>query len=381
MKTLLSVLLVGLAACASAPVADRPATATVERRLGLMGTELELTVEAANRAAALAASEVAVRALEVAEARLSTWRSDSELALLNRAPAGEPVALSPRLAVELKGVQRWWRETGGAFDPGIGALVAAWGLRSGGRVPTPEEREQARAAGGLAALELTADGRAVRRRAGLRIEEGGWGKGAGLDAAVEALRRDGHATAAMLNLGGQVEVYGQGRWTLAIADPRDRRRAVVALTVASGSVATSGNSEHGFERDGVRYGHLLDPRTGLPARDFGSLTVWAPEALTADCLSKLYVLGPDAALAWARAHAGVEVLALETLPAGLRARATAGWQGKLKALVPELEVEIETRAPGVPASQTGSGEPPSHGQPAAPSQPPVPKGRCCQGGL
>jgi thiamine biosynthesis lipoprotein len=350
--------------------AGEPGTVAVERRLGVMGTELEARVEAGDRAAALDASEVAVRALEAAEARLSTWRDDSELERLNRAPAGTPVALSPRLAGELGGVQRWWRETGGAFDPGIGALVAAWGLRSGGRVPGVEERERARAAGGLAALELTADGRAVRLKPGLRIEEGGWGKGAGLDAAIAALRADGHATAAMLNLGGQVAVYapGEGRetsWTFPVADPRDRQRPVVALTVASGSVATSGNSEHGFERGGVRYGHLLDPRTGVPARDFGSLTVWAPEALAADCLSKLYILGPDGALAWARVHQrseeGIEVLVLEPVAGGLRARATAGWQGRLAALAPELKIEFESRAPDRPATQTGSGGPPWHG--------------------
>ena len=348
-----------LAGGAAAPV-------TVERRLGGMGTNLEVKVEAANRAVALEASEVAVRALEAAEARLSTWRADTELERLNRAPVDTPVELSPRLAAELRAVQHWWRETGGAFDPGIGPLIAAWGLRSGGRVPTEQEREQARAAGGLAGLELRANGRAVRRRPGLRIEEGGWGKGAGLDAAIEALRADGHAKAAVLNLGGQVAVYdrdGQGTsWTVPIADPRDRHRAVVTLTISSGSVATSGNSEHGFERDGVRYGHLLDPASGAPARDFGSLTVWAPTALAADCLSKLYVLGPDAALAWAQAHKDVEVLILEALPpSGLRARATAGWRGRLEALVPELEMEIESRAPGVPATQTGSGGLPLHG--------------------
>ena len=338
-------LLIG-AGCAAAPVAPCvPRPATVERRLGLMGTELEVSVEAASRAAALDASEAAVRALEAAAARLSTWRDDSELERLNRTPVDRPLQLSPRLAAELRGVQHWWRETGGAFDPGIGALIAAWGLRTGGRVPTAEERERARAAGGLAALELDAEGRAVRRRPGLRIEEGGWGKGAGLDAAIEALRNDGHATAAMLNLGGQVELYGRGRWTLTLADPHDRQHAVVALTVSSGSVATSGNSEHGFERGGVRYGHLLDPTTGAPARDFGSLTVWASEALAADCLSKLYVRGPDAALAWARAHTGVEVLTLEPVAGGgLRARASAGWRGRLQALVPELVVEFESRA-------------------------------------
>ena len=314
---------------------------TVERRLGLMGTELEIRVEAGDRAAALEASEAAVRALETAEARLSTWREDSELARFNRAPVGVPVQLSPRLAAELRGVQHWWQETGGAFDPGIGELVAAWGLRTGGRVPTVEERERARDAGGLAALNLEADGRATRLRPGLRIEEGGWGKGAGLDAALQALREDGRARTALLNLGGQVAIYGKGTdWVLPIADPRDRQRAVVALTLASGSIATSGNSEHGFEQGGVRYGHLLDPRTGAPARDFGSLTVWAPTGLAADCLSKLYVLGPEGALAWARTHPGVEVLALRTDGGRLRAQASPGLRGKLKPLVQEVAIEF-----------------------------------------
>ena len=332
-------LVLGLLFAAGASVHSR--TAVVERRVMLMGTALEIKVEAADRTAALAASELAVEALEAAEARLSTWRDDSELERLNRAPVGQPVQLSPRLAAELRGVQHWWRETRGAFDPGIGALIAAWGLRTGGRVPGAEERKRARAAGGLAGLDLGADGRAVRRRPGLRIEEGGWGKGAGLDAAIAALRADGHARAAVLDLGGQVAVYGRGTsWTATVADPRDRQRGVVALTVSAGSIATSGNSEHGFERDGVRYGHLLDPRTGAPAPDFGSLTVWAPEALAADCLSKLYVLGPDGALAWARAHPGVEVLALRTDGGRLRALASPGLRGKLQPLDPEVEIDF-----------------------------------------
>jgi thiamine biosynthesis lipoprotein len=282
-----------------------------------------------------------VRELEAAEARLSTWRDDSELERLNQAPAGTRVQLSPLMASELRDVRHWWWETGGAFDPGIGALVAAWGLRTGGRVPSQEERQKARDAGGLAALELDAGDRAVRLRPGLRIEEGGWGKGAGLDAAVAALRAGGRASAALLNLGGQVAVYGEGTsWTLPIADPRDRWRAIISLQIASGSIATSGNSEHGFELDGVRYGHLLDPRTGAPARDFGSLTVWAPTGLAADCLSKLYVLGPEGALAWSRAHPGIEVLVLRTDGGRLRALASKGLRGRLKPLIPEVEIEF-----------------------------------------
>jgi thiamine biosynthesis lipoprotein len=319
------VLLASLVALPAAEAAgSAPAgRAGVERGLVLMGTRAELRVEAVDRATALAASEAAVRALEAAEARLSTWAppgggdgAPSELVRLNRAPVGEPVALSPALADELRRADACRRRTGGAFDPGIGALVAAWGLRTGGRVPGPAELAGARSAGGEA-LELREDGTAVRRAAGLVLEEGGFGKGAGLDAALAALAAAPGVLAAEIDLGGQVAVYrtagpttSRDRRTpaaVALADPVERHRAVARLEIDGGSVATSGNGERGLTVDGRRIGHLLDPRTGRPAPDFGSLTVWAPRALEADCLATgLYALGPEAALAWAEEHPEIE---------------------------------------------------------------------------
>lgn len=316
-----------------------PHAAKVERRLGMMGTTLAISVEAADRETALAASERAVEALEAAEARLSTWRNDTELARLNRAPVGKPVSLSSKLTAELTAARHWWQETGGAFDPGVGALVDAWGLRRGGRVPDATERQAAVATGGMASLEL-ANGVAVRRHPGLRIEEGGFGKGAGLDEAMAALAGSG-ALHAILDLGGQVAVFGSGDpCVFGVADPRHRDRSILSLTMDRGSIATSGNSEQGIVVDGVAYGHILDPRRGEPARDFGSLTVWAPDALTADCLSTgLYVLGPEAALTWAATRPGIEVLILEVTPEGLHARATAGLQGCLTLLTDDVTLD------------------------------------------
>ncbi len=315
-----------------------PPSQTVERRLGLMGTTLDLTVEAPDRATALAASEKAVAALETAEARLSTWRSDSELARLNRSAVGVPFHLSPALAAELRAARECWSATGGAFDATVGPLVAAWGLRSGGRQPSAAELRQALAATGMDGLALAGE-TAVRLRPGVSLEEGGFGKGAGLKAAIAALAASG-ATAASLDLGGQLAVFGPGRRQLAVADPERRDRPVVALTIDRGSVATSGNSERGIRVGGRRYGHILDPHTGLPAPDFGSLTVWTDDPLTADCLSKLYVLGPERAVAWAEAHPGVEVLALLSSGKEVRALASRGLLGRLTAVQEEVKIEF-----------------------------------------
>lgn len=357
--------LTALAAAAPAPHAEG-GPAVVERRLVLMGTEARLSVEAraedGARAAALAASEAAVEALERAEARLSTWTETSELARLNRAPVGEAVALSPRLAAELAAADACRRATGGAFDPGVGPLVDAWGLREGGRLPSPRELAAARLAAGGDGLELGEGGTAVRRRPGLRIEEGGFGKGAALDAAVVRLAADPAVASARLDLGGQVALYERpGRPAeaveLAVAHPRNRQLPVVAITLSGGSLATSGNSERGITVAGERRSHLLDPRTGEPAPDFGSLTVWTPgpeSALQADCLSTgLYVLGPEAALAWAAAHPGVEVLVLRSAGEGeaVEALATPGLRGRLRALDPAVVQEIRFSSGAKPPAE------------------------------
>ena len=118
-----------------------------------------------------------------------------------------------------------------------------------------------------------------------------------------------------------------------------RAEVVAELRMPPGSVATSGNSERGFVIDGERHGHILDPRTGRPAHDFGSLSIWARTAALADCLATgLYVLGPDAALAFAASRPDVEALVVEVTEAGLVARTSSGFDGALRALSPRLSI-------------------------------------------
>lgn len=344
--------LVLLAGCATHPFAapfPPEKVAAIERHLSMMGTSLDIRVEAFDRERALQASERAVAAIEAAENRLSTWRDDTELARLNRAPAGQPVALSPALAADLGAARRCWDETEGAFDPSVGRLVEVWGLRKGGRRPGAGELRDAVAATGLDALRLAPTGSAVRERPDLVLEEGGFGKGAGLADALDALAADPGVTRALLDLGGQVAVLGRAtddRWAIPVADPLLRDQPAIALMIDRGSVSTSGNSERGFVIDGERLGHVLDPRSGRPAPDFGSLTVWTDDALRADCLSTgLYVMGPEAALEWVAGHPGVEVLVLRPRGERVEALASAGLEGRLEVLAENVDVELWKRRP------------------------------------
>lgn len=322
----------------SAAAAGSSVPVTVERRVVVMATVLAISVEANDRTAALAASEAAVRALEAAEDRLTTWRP-SELGAFNAAAVNAEVELSPALARDLEAARRCFAKTGRAFDPGIGALVDAWGLRSEWRLPSRAERRRAAAAGGNDSWRLHGR-RAARLHAGLRIEEGGFGKGAGLDDALAALAAAPGVVAAELDLGGQWGGLGRAR-RVTVSHPDRRTQPVVELELEAGSFSTSGNSERAVAIAGRRRGHLLDPRSGQPARDFGSVSVWSHSALEADCLSTgLYVLGPKRALRWAREHPEVEVLVLRRNGERLVAEATSGLRDRLKVIDPGVEVLI-----------------------------------------
>ena len=269
----------------------------VVRHLAVMGTAFALSVSAPTRGMALDASEAAVRAVEAADRLLSTWRDDTPLARLNGARPGDAMPVAPELLALLRRVFEWEETTDGAFNPAVGPLVTAWGLRSGGRNPDAAELSRARAATSVHLFTFEESPFRVSRLDSLaRIDEGAWGKGWALDRAAEATRAAG-ATSFVLDLGGQVLSSG-GETSVAVAHPRDRARTVATLRLRDASASTSGNSERGLVVSGRRVGHLLDPRTGEPAPDFGSVTVVAPDGLTADILSTaFFVLGPERGMA------------------------------------------------------------------------------------
>lgn len=325
----------------SALAATSPSPVTVERTVFLMGTTARIVTVAADREGAVAAGEAAFGALRAAEERLSTWTDTSELAALNHGPVGEILPLSDRLSRDLVRVEACVEETEGAFDPAVGTLVRAWDLRGEGRIPGSREIEAARRDAGWEHLELLPDG-LVRRRPVL-IEEGGFGKGAALDRALSAAVETG-ASGVEIDLGGQIARLGMAPEDrpVVVAHPRRRGLPLVELTVDEGtfSVATSGNGERSLLVDGRRLGHLLDPRTGRPARDFGSLTVVAPSALRADCLSTgLFVLGPERALSRAEKLPEIEAIAVSVSGDRVTMETTSGLRGEIRPLAKSMFVE------------------------------------------
>ena len=272
-----------------------PTQAAVKNRAQyLMGTVCEIAVPDSPRAAKQA--DRAFAEAERVESLISTWRDTTELARLNR---GELRTVSKELAGLLNDALRWSRRTNGAFNPLVAPLVDVWHTREAATLPSPEAIERARA---LSRIEnVSANGRRFVLTEGAAFEEGGFGKGYALDRMIRLLDAP-----AMIDFGGQVAV--KGTLTAAIADPADRDRAAVELTLKDESIATSSGSEKTFVAAGRTFSHIFDPRSGeaLPPR--GSASVIARSATTADILSTaLYVMGVDEGLRWADEH-GIEAI-------------------------------------------------------------------------
>jgi len=311
---------------------DTPLRVRVERQAFLMGTSARLVVLARSREQGLGALDRMLVALESAEAELSTWREDSLLSALNRQPVGTPWPATEALCDLLGELSLWRRATGGAFDPGVGSLLDAWGVRGPARHPAPGELAGALRDSGLRHLVIAEHPCRITRRRPVRLDAGAFGKGVGLD---RAGRLVGDAPGPwLIDLGGQLAVGASfpRPWAVELADPRDRSRPALSLSIRSGSLATSGGSERDQHLDGATIGHVIDPRDGRPLSRPGTAVAWHPSALVADVLSTaLYVMGPDAGLRWAEAR-GLAACFLDPAARGAtRVRATTAFQQRFLA--------------------------------------------------
>ena len=249
------------------------------------------------------ATAIAVDCLDLVdeiEDRITVYRDTSELARLNATAADGWQPVSADLLPLLLQARDLHGRTGGAFDMAAGALVRTWGfLRRQGRTPSAEELAQSRAAAGMLLVELDEAGSRVRfGRPGVELNPGAIGKGWAIDRVMERLRDAGVESAlvhggssSVRAMGGQ----GTGRrsWPVGMRHPLRPGRRLATVQLEDKALGTSGSDTQFFIERGRRLGHILDPRTGVPAEGVLSATVVAATAAEADSLSTaLYVLGP-----------------------------------------------------------------------------------------
>ena len=254
---------------------------------------------------------------------MSHYRRDSPLSRLNQEAANGPVAVEPELLDFLAECLRWSRESDGAFDITVGPLMKAWGFfRDEGRVPGDDEFARVLKVVGYRHVVLDRTAGTVRfDRPGVELDLGGIGKGYAVDRAVEVLRRRRIASA-LVNLGGS-SVYGLGAppgreaWEVGIADPTSPGKTARTVKLRDRSLSVSGGYERFFEKDGMTYSHIVDPRTGRPVEGVLSVAVLTARATDGDALDDvLFVLGPERGRSLVRLTPASEALVFLPGPGG-----------------------------------------------------------------
>ena len=284
--------------CAAPPDAERFEYAQI-----IMGVEGRITLYARDEPAAVRAATAAFARMSALEAVLSDYQPDSEAMRLASKPPGEWHPVSPDLFAALTHAQGMSVRSNGAFDVTVGPLVRLWRTaRRDRRLPSPDDLAAARTQVSSVGLELDADRQAVRFRVPPRLDFGGIGKGLALDAAHATLRAH-EISDCLLSLGGDLRLGGappdRDGWAVRVTDGHDTDAGFTVMRSDVG-IAVSGDAEQYIELDGVRYAHLVDPRTGLGLTHQVSVAVVAPNGTNADALASAFSvlngLDPEAAL-------------------------------------------------------------------------------------
>lgn len=241
--------------------------------------------------------------LEEVNRGMSTYRADSQISFINRKESEEPVMLMPEVYTVLQEAVQVSKMTRGAFDITVAPLVDLWGFGPQQRpdeIPSDEEIARALERTGMDKIELSGRPPALRKiDPWVTLDLSGVAKGYAVDRVAETL--DNHRIGNYLvEIGGELRgrgVNAEGRpWRIAIEKPDPGgRQALRVIEPGKWALATSGDYRNYFEKDGVRYSHTIDPRTGRPVtHDLVSVTVAAPTCMRADALATaLMVLGPD----------------------------------------------------------------------------------------
>jgi thiamine biosynthesis lipoprotein len=273
-----------------------------------MGTHLVLaayTDPAHDEASVQALFEKAVAEIRRLEALMTTWREDSEVSRINAAAGKASVPVGPEtLAVIEKSVWMSGRSEG-VFDITFEAMHGLWKFDQDleERIPPRDAVEAARRLIDYRRIKIDHQASTVMlERPRMRMSLGGIAKGYAVDAAARVLRAEG-LDAFLVQAGGDLYVRGRkpdgSRFRVGVRDPRGTGPTdyFALIGVEDHAFSTAGDYERGFVKDGRRYHHIIDPRTGFPATASRSVTIWAPDAFTADAVDDaVFILGPEKGL-------------------------------------------------------------------------------------
>ena len=240
--------------------------------------------------------------------KMSTYLDDSEISQFNQYRGQDWFPVSPELTSVIESALEISAQSGGAFDITIGPLVNLWGFGPENRpelIPSEEEIRARKLIVGFENLQVQTDPPGLKKEiSDLYCDLSAIAKGYGVDQLVDFLDRLG-CNNYMVDIGGEIKTGGrnpQGHyWKIGVATPQEEFGVQKIIPLENKAVATSGDYRNYFEMDGIRYSHMINPRTGRPiTHQLASITVIQNSCMIADALATaIDILGPDEGLKFA----------------------------------------------------------------------------------
>ncbi len=266
-----------------------------------MGTFVEIKVVGSGREKLHSAVNKAFEEMSRLEGMMSRYNDGSEVAALERG-AETCVDVSQEMIDVVEKAVNVSILSGGLFDVTVGPFVRLWNFNEGEeKIPTENEIKSTLPLIGYRNIFVNRELSCIRLgKKGMRLTLGGIAKGYIVDRAMNVLRLNGVKNA-LINAGGDIKVIRESNekpWRIGIQHPRDRQKIFATVDIYNGSIATSGDYERFFTRDGVRYHHILDPRTGMPAKSgVESVSIVANDSYYSDALATaVFVMGREKGL-------------------------------------------------------------------------------------
>ncbi|HQX47614.1 MAG TPA: FAD:protein FMN transferase [Steroidobacteraceae bacterium] len=287
------------AAAGTTPVPTAPAGAWHQREAAIMGTRIAVELWSKTDAEGEAAIDAVMAEMHRVDVLMSHYKPESQLSQINAHAGAGPVRVDRELFDLIARSLDFSRLTNGAFDITYASVGYLYDYRHHVK-PDEAQIEAHLSSVDWRSLELDPTNSTVRfRKPGMRIDLGGFAKGYAVDRSIELLKARGieHAS---VSAGGDTRILGDrfGRpWIVGIRHPDDADRVILRIPLENVALSTSGDYERYFDENGVRYHHIIDPRTGHSASKVRSATIIGPTATQTDGLSKTaFVLGPQKAL-------------------------------------------------------------------------------------
>jgi thiamine biosynthesis lipoprotein len=281
-----------------------------------MYTIVSITVVSDSPGTVRKATEESYAELDRIAALLNFYDDKSELSSINRQAGITPVKVSGETLGIIEESVNISKMTEGAFDVTVGTLVKLWDMKKQ-IIPDKKLIDQTRKSVGYGNIVIDRAASTVFiKKEGASIDLGGIVKGYAADRVVDILKRNG-ITSGIAAIGGEVRAFGKrpdGQpWVVGIQNPRQKGTSdeiIATIEISDKAMSTSGDYNKYFEKDGRRYHHLIDPKTGSPSRRCGSTTVIAKDATTSDGFSKLFILGPKKGIVVAK-KVGFDVIFID----------------------------------------------------------------------